>query len=279
MIIDTQRVNLEEKNNSIISGLKHASHLQEALFPKFDNINDIFSEIFVINIPKDIVSGDFFWMKKIKNENFDITLFAAADCTGHGVSGAMMSMLAIALLNEIIYRKSIKTSNQVLDELRFQIKKSLMQTGQRFERQDGLDIAFCIIDNKTKEMSFSGAYNPVWIYRKNIVTENDKDNTYDYIELKADKQPIGIYPKEIPFTENKIQLEKNDIIYIFSDGFHSQIDKSGKKLKKKDMRKMFDSVINLPLEEQKYCLETQFNNWKGNSEQIDDVLVFGAKLQ
>ncbi len=280
IVIEIQKKNLEEKNFNLLSSIRYAKQLQDALTPDINDLKGMFKDSFVLNMPKDIVSGDFFWFKNIKNENYNVSLFAVADCTGHGVPGAMMSMLAIALLNEIVYRKSVKSSNQVLDELRAQIKKSLRQTGQKPERQDGLDIAFCVIDNDTKELSFSGAYNPLWIFRENNNSKfQNNEDLFEFIEFKGNKQPVGVYPNETPFVEHKILLKHNDVIYMFSDGFHSQISsKTNRKLNKNDMKYFIYRSINKSIKEQCKYLEKEFTNWKGNFEQVDDVLVLGIKI-
>jgi len=286
--IEIQKQEIEIKHNQIKGSINYAKRIQEAVLPRKDFIELVLPEHFIFFKPRDIVSGDFYFIKQIKN----FTLIAAADCTGHGVPGAFMSMLGIALLNELVRNTEIQTPAQLLNELRNQIKSSLQQVGQVAEQQDGMDIAFCAINLETMEMSFSGAHNPCWIFRKEIRVKSEKLNvenelneqkllTFNYklLTLEADHQPVGIYLKEKPFTENKIQLQKDDIFYIFSDGYHSQF--GGKKnlpLKSKYFKELLSEICNLELSEQKQILEKKFNEWKGDNEQTDDVLVIGIKI-
>jgi serine phosphatase RsbU (regulator of sigma subunit) len=178
-------------------------------------------------------------------------------------------MLGIALLNEIVIKQEVMSASDVLNELRIQIKNSLQQTGQSGEQQEGLDIAFCAINNTNFELSFSGAYNPCFIVR----------NQQELIILEADRQPVGIYIKEKQFSENKIQLIKNDIIYLFSDGYASQLDSTNNETFK--IKRLKDLVLNIcskNLTEQKIILETKFNEWRNDREQTDDVLILGVKI-
>jgi len=286
--IEIQKQEIEIKHNQIKGSINYAKRIQEAVLPRKDFIELVLPEHFIFFKPRDIVSGDFYFIKQIKN----YTLIAAADCTGHGVPGAFMSMLGIALLNELVRNTEIQTPAQLLNELRNQIKSSLQQVGQVAEQQDGMDIAFCAINLETMEMSFSGAHNPCWIFRnEKQETKNEKlkvkneseDELFTFhfslFTLEADHQPVGIYLKEKPFTEQKFQLVKNDVIYIFSDGYISQF--GGKKnlpLKSKYFKELLSEICFLELSEQKQILENKFNEWKGNNEQTDDVLVIGVKI-
>jgi len=298
--IQTQANNLQEANNEIISqkdliekahknitdSILYAKRIQSAVLPESDYISQILPQHFILFKPRDIVSGDFYFIKQIKN----ITIVAVADCTGHGVPGAFMSMLGIALLNEIIASKEISTSAEVLDELRKQLKNSLQQTGQHGEQQDGMDIAFCAINIENYEMSFAGAHNPCWIFRNDeLVVMSDELKNYDneqlithnskLITLEADRQPVGIFLKEKPFTEHKIQLEKDDVIFVFTDGYSSQFgSEKNETFKTKRFKELLSEICQLPLAEQKQILENNFKEWKGSNEQTDDVLVVGVKI-
>lgn len=266
-----QKELLEKSHKNITDSIIYAQRIQKAVLPDENEITQILNHHFILFKPRDIVSGDFYFIKKVNNT----IIFATADCTGHGVPGAFMSMLGIALLNEIVLKKEIKSSNQVLDELRRQIKSSLQQTGQQGEQQDGMDIAFCSIDIQTNELSFAGAHNPAWIFRKNSQTLSHTD----IIILQPNRQPVGVYLKEVPFVENKFQLQKDDIIYIFTDGYHSQFGGQACETMKIERFKQFlKDIINKSLNEQKILLERRFIEWKGNNEQTDDVLVIGVKI-
>lgn len=259
--------NIIEKNHKhITDSIAYAQRIQSAILPIDNYVTDIFPEHFIIFKPRDIVSGDFYFVKQFKN----YTYVAAVDSTGHGVPGAFMSMLGMAILNEIVISKEITSASLALDEMRNQTKNSLQQTGQKGEQREGFDIAFCVIDNSTLELSFAGAYNPLWIA---------KNNSHEIVSIDADRQPVGIYAKEKPFTEQKVKLNKGDAIYLFSDGYHSQFGGHNyDKIKLKHFRETIEQISNLPMTEQKNKLEDKLTNWKGNADQTDDILVIGIKF-
>jgi len=211
---------LEKSHKNITDSIMYANRIQNAVLPKFDSIKNIFPEHFIFYKPRDIVSGDFYYIKPHEN----LIFIAAADCTGHGVPGAFMSMLGIAIINDLVRRTDIKDSAQLLDELREQVKYSLQQTGQAHEQQDGMDIAFVAIDIESKTCSYAGANNSLWLYRDSELTE-----------FKADRMPVGIYLKERPFTNHNFSLQKDDRLYLFSDGYYSQF-KEGTREKMKARR-------------------------------------------
>ncbi len=283
--ITQQKELIEKSHKNITDSILYAKRIQSAVMPDNEHIDQLLPQHFILFMPRDIVSGDFYYIKKVK----DTIIIAAADCTGHGVPGAFMSMLAITLLNEIILNKEITTSSQVLEELRKQIKIALQQTGQKGEQQDGLDVAFCAINQTTMEMSFAGAYNPCWIFRNELRMTNDElgisnvkqsvIRNSQFVILEPDHQPVGIYLKEKPFTESKITLQKDDVIYLFSDGYQSQF--GGEKdipLKSGYFKEILSEIHHLPLSEQHIILENKFNAWKGDNLQTDDVLVLGVRI-
>jgi len=253
---------IEKSHRQITDSINYAKRIQNAILPSPENIGSLLTEHFILFMPRDIVSGDFYFVKEIKK----FMLIAAADCTGHGVPGAFMSMLGVALLNEIVRRNEIENAATILEELRLQIKHSLQQTGLKSEQKDGMDIAFCAINYQTLEMSFAGAHNPCWILRDS-----------EFIELQADSMPVGVFFKESPFNEQKFQLKKNDVIYIFSDGFYSQLSEENKYSRKK-FREFLHSIGYETLNQQKDLLHTEFEKWKGTNRQTDDVLVMGVKI-
>ena len=255
---------IEIKNRSITDSINYASRIQAAMLPDKD-----FTEIFpyrhfILFKPRDIVSGDFYWLKKIDNK----LIVAVADCTGHGVPGAFVSMLGIAFLNEIV-RKEVNTAAQVLEELRIQVKTSFKQTGDRRETKDGMDIALCIIDTQTNLLQYAGAYNPLYIIRNN-----------ELIETKATRNPIGIFIKETPFKNNKIQLQNNDKIYIFSDGYIDQFGgDEDMKFLTKNFKQLLLNISNKAFSEQKEILNTRIEKWRNGRDQIDDILIMGLEFQ
>jgi len=286
-IVNHQKDVIEKSHKNITASITYAKRIQTAVLPSLDVVTMLLPEHFILFKPRDIVSGDFYFIKQIKN----YTLIAAADCTGHGVPGAFMSMLGVALLNEIVRNTEITSSAEVLNELRKQIKFSLQQTGQQGEQQDGMDIAFCSINIETLEMNFAGAFNPCLIFRKidngQLTMDNELINkekelsivNYQLSILEADRMPVGIHLKEKPFTELTFQLQTGDVFYIFSDGYESQF--GGVKpetMKSKRFKEFLTRINHLPMNEQKEMLEKRFDKWRGNNAQTDDVLVMGVKI-
>jgi len=270
--ITSQKEEIQKSHKHITDSIIYAKRIQSAVLQSSAFIETLLPEHFIFFKPRDIVSGDFYFVKKIKQ----FVLIAVADCTGHGVPGAFMSMLGITLLNEIVRRNDIQSANQVLDELRTQIKNSLQQSGQKNEAQDGMDIAFCVINAETLEMNYAGAYNSCWIFRSPKVQLFEK---VELFELPADRQPVGIYRAEKPFSQHNFQLAKDDTIYLFSDGYPSQFggDKN-ETFKTKRLKELLSCIYSLPLDEQKAILEQKFEAWRGNYEQTDDVLVLGVRI-
>ncbi|NOZ46105.1 MAG: tetratricopeptide repeat protein [Chlorobi bacterium] len=274
--IKKANIALNEKNeiishqkNEITSSIKYASRIQTAVLPPKEAITDKWPEKFVLFKPRDIVSGDFYWINYFDS----LAVIIAADCTGHGVPGAFMSMLGTTFLNEIIIHRKILKPGKILTELRKMVKSSLRQTGKIDEAKDGMDISLCVVHKKEMKLEFAGAYNPLWLFRKN-------GNEYELNEIKADRNPIGIYHKEIEkFTNNEIQLQKEDTMYIFSDGYADQFGFPDKgKFKTKNFRKLLYELQGNPLEYQKEMLELKHYEWRGEGEQIDDILIIGFKV-
>ena len=239
------------------------------MLPPETYINELINENFILYKPRDIVSGDFYWIKQVNQ----YIVLVAADCTGHGVPGAFMSMLGMSYLNEIVQRREITQANEVLNELRKQVKHSLRQHGQRDESKDGMDMALCVIDLKDMQMQYTGAHNPLYLIR-------DVDGRPELREIKADIMPVGFYQgKDKTFTNHDIQLEMGDTFYIFSDGF---IDQKGGKDNKKFMSKNFKNLLleiqDQPMLDQKDVLDKTLTDWMGDNSQMDDILVIGIRV-
>ncbi len=266
--INTQMNVIEKKNINITSSIQYAQIIQKAVFPSLEKLEAYFEQYFILFRPKDIVSGDFYYAKQ-KGKNL---IIAAADCTGHGVPGAFMSVLGISHLNEIISKGVLTKPSEILNELRTRIKKSLHQEGQKGQTQDGMDIALCIIDIEKTVIQYAGAHCPLYLIRKN-------DNEFELVEFKADLMPIGVHPKDYKsFTNYDIQLQKGDTIYLFSDGYVSQT--GGTKFetfKRTRFQEILLKIQGKSLEEQKIMLEQHLINWQGNYDQVDDILVIGMK--
>lgn len=256
---------IEAQKEEITSSIEYASRIQMAILPFEDHFKDSFSDYFIFFRPRDIVSGDFYWMGEIDNSIF----FTVADCTGHGVPGAFMSTLGVSTLQEIIANNRNLKANIVLNLLREKIMTTLHQTGKEGEAADGMDIAMCVLNKEKKLLEYSGAYNPLLIFQGGELKE-----------YKADRMPIGIhYGEEAPFTNYVINLEKGDTLYIFSDGYVDQFGgPEGSKYKKSNLKKLLSDIYYRPMAEQKNIIETEFNTWKGSGDQIDDVTIIGIRI-
>jgi len=277
--IEAQRDLANAQKAEIIASITYAERIQRAILPAKNLFDEILPEHFVLFTPKDIVSGDFYWLKKIKN----FVILATADCTGHGVPGAFMSLLGSSFLNEIVTTRRLDISGKILDNLRNKIKKALHQT--EGGAQDGMDMALYIINLETLELQYSGAYNSLYIVRNQNenpeIESNNKNIKYkdNIIELKANRQPIAHFIKETEFTTTKFQLQKNDHLYTFSDGYADQFGgEDESKFMSKRFKKLLVEINNKTMQEQKNILMETFDNWKGKLSQIDDVLVIGVKI-
>ncbi|MES2397083.1 MAG: tetratricopeptide repeat protein [Bacteroidota bacterium] len=261
---ELQKKIIEEKNKDITDSIRYAKRIQEALMGEKVHVSAHLPEHFILFMPKDIVSGDFHWGAE-KNEYW---YFSAVDCTGHGVPGAVMSMLGISFLNDIVFSEGFLNPAEILNRLRDRVVKELRQTAEAGGSKDGMDISLCRLNLKTNELQWAGAYNPL-----NIVRNGQLE------ELKGDKQPIGYHPENRPFTNYEIQLKKGDSIYLYSDGYADQFGgPKGKKFKYKQLEDLLIANNHLPLKDQKEILKNRFTEWKGSLEQVDDVCVFGVRL-
>lgn len=264
--LEAQRDEILSQKDNITDSITYASRIQKAMLPMNEHFDQSFKDHFILYKPRDIVSGDFYWIA----EDTEKIYFAAADCTGHGVPGAFMSMLGISSLNEIISGDKQKlTAAKILNLLREKVKFSLHQTGKEGEAKDGMDIALCILDKKTMILEYAGAYNPLYHFR------NEKLNEY-----KADRMPIGIYHMEKEtFTNHEITIMPGDTIYLFSDGYADQFGGPDQtKFKSANLKKLLTEIVNQPMDKQKEILEEKFNQWKGDLDQVDDIILIGIKF-
>ncbi|HET6244757.1 MAG: SpoIIE family protein phosphatase [Bacteroidetes bacterium] len=278
--ITKQKKIIEIKNSDITSSIAYAKRIQQAMLVNEGMIKNYIPESFVLFKPKDIVSGDFYWFSCIENEaeESDRTiLLAAADCTGHGVPGAFMSMIGINKLNEVV--KEVTDPGRILEKLNVSIKSSLQKSGNQVSASDGMDIAICSLNVKKRELFYSGANRPLWVIRKNENKLQGTDEEFEFIEYKADKVAIGGYTDNSQkFVTQSIELKKGDGVYLFSDGFADQFGgDSSKKLMTKNFRKFLFTIQHKSLKEQSEELSEFFEIWKGENEQIDDVLVIGFR--
>jgi PAS domain S-box-containing protein len=268
--LEEQKNHLEKTNKKITSSIRYAHFIQKAVLPSGEFIKQFIPENFILFIPRDIVSGDFYWIKQVKNH----VAVAAADCTGHGVPGAFMSMLGIALLNEIVRLDESPKANEILNELRKRIKTSLHQDAQRDSASDGMDISLCIINLESKEAQYAGANSPMY-----IVSENNSEHRPILTHIKPDRMPIGVYVKERAFTNHVIKLGTNDVIYLFSDGFQDQFGGQNlTKFKTTRFKALLEEIYHRTLNEQREILYETFENWRAGTRQLDDVLVIGVRI-
>ncbi len=260
--LSSTNLELDTANKEILAGINYASLIQKSMLTSEDIINTYLSEYFLIFKPKEIVSGDFYYVNKIENH----LIIAVADCTGHGVSGAFITMLGITYLHDTILRKETYSTNTVLEIVRERFKRTFKTFGS--DSKNGMDIALCTLNLDTLVLQYSGANLPLWIVR------ND-----NFIEYKPTRCPIGFYPVDIDFQQNEIQLEKNDTIYMFSDGIYDQLsDINFKKYQKNKFRTLILENTTLSMENQKQKIIENFENWKGVNYQTDDVTVLGFKI-
>jgi len=254
---------LAEKNQEIMDSIHYAKRIQAAVLPSKSRVDQLFSDGFILYKPKDIVAGDFYWME----EKNDYLLYAAADCTGHGVPGAMVSVICNNGLNRSVRELGLTDPGRILDNTREIVTKEFEKSDE--EVQDGMDISLCSIDYKNRKLLWSGANNPLWIIRKG-----------ELMVYKPNKQPIGRYASSKPFDTHEIDIQENDQLYTFTDGYQDQFGgPKGKKMMVSRMKKYILSISDRSMSEQKILLETHFENWKNNEEQIDDVCIIGLRIQ
>jgi serine phosphatase RsbU (regulator of sigma subunit) len=258
---------IESKNKDITDSIKYAKHIQEAILPERNYMKQYLQDFFIFYKPKDIVSGDFYWFL----EKNGLLFIAAVDCTGHGVPGAFVSIVGGNILNQIVRQNDFTDASEILNSVNTMFNMSIRQTFEESVVKDGMDIVLCVIDKEKMMVNFAGAYNPLYIVRDNEI-----------IIFKGDKFPIGIFigDEVKKFKSQNIPIQKNDVLYLFSDGY---VDQFGGNDNKKLMHKRFRDLIvensQLPMKLQHYNFELFFENWKGNHEQVDDILLIGLRIQ
>lgn len=280
--VSIQRDNLKdlndqitEKQQEIMSSIAYAERIQAAVLPAQEEMAANFKDYFVLNKPRDIVSGDFYWIGKQGNKTF----FAVADCTGHGVPGAFLSMLSVAFLNQLLVANTEEIESgtfrvgQLLDQLRDKIKESLHQKIEETDVEsvkDGLDISLCMLDRETMKLHFTGAFSTAL-----LVQEKGKK----LISLRGDRMPVGVYPKEKPFQTETFEVAEGDRLYLFSDGYIDQMGgEEGRKFLLARLKKMILEHVSKPMQEQHEWYEKRLKEWRGKEAQVDDVLLVGVQL-
>jgi serine phosphatase RsbU (regulator of sigma subunit) len=270
MEIARQKDIVEDQKTSITDSIRYAKRIQSAMLPPSEVISTTIPESFILYLPRDIVSGDFYWLRELDKNKI---LICAADCTGHGVPGAFMSMLGMSLLTDIINLNIEEIIHlefspaDILNELRNRIKNSLRQTGREGEARDGMDMSLCVIDRDTGMLHFSGANNPIYFVDNGNLTE-----------LKGTRNPIGIYLNEMSFIDNEVRLPPGCVLYMFSDGYSDQIGSEGGKFLSKNFKKLLSQISVLQMDEIKEKLLETHLDWRKDEEQVDDILVIGIRL-
>jgi serine phosphatase RsbU (regulator of sigma subunit) len=281
--IEAQRDLLFGQKKEITDSIAYAQRIQAAILPHKSYLDSIIPEYFVLFKPRDIVSGDFYWIKEVDSS----LVIVAADCTGHGVPGAFMSMLGITLLNELFVKGKSHRPADIMEQLRTKVKAMLVQEGSVRDQKDGMDMAIAVINKEKKHLQFAGAYNPLYLIRRSEQLSGKepgsdtavKQNGSWLFELKGDRQPIGVHWEESEFTNQVIELEKNDLVYVFSDGYVDQYGgKQRKKFKTPKFKELLLSIQSESMEKQKQVIDSTFEEWRGNTEQIDDVCVIGVRI-
>lgn len=273
----SQRIQLEQRNLEILDSINYAKRIQSAILPSKKLIREHLPNSFVLYKPKDIVAGDFYWMEAQENR----TIIAAADCTGHGVPGALVSVICNNGLNRSVREYGLTDPGLILDKTREVVIAEFEKSEE--EVQDGMDVAVVSLEfesesesespqnsNSKLKLNYSGAHNPLWIIRK---------DAKEISEIKANKQPIGKFDRPQPYTTHTIELNQGDTFYIFSDGYADQFGgEKGKKFKAANFKKLLLSIQQESMERQGELLEQAFENWKGSLEQLDDVCVIGVRV-
>ncbi|TLX75363.1 response regulator [Labilibacter sediminis] len=253
---------IEEIYDTITDSIYYAQKIQQATLPHDRYLNQVLKEYFVFYKPRDIVSGDFYFVNKIGNK----LLLIAADCTGHGVPGALMSMMSMAFINEIINLENKYEPHEILNQLRTNITSAFNSDGNE-DISDGLDASIVLIDPNNDCMDFAGANRPIYLVRN-----------HELIEFKGDRMPVGLYPSQKPFTKQRIKLSEGDCIYMFSDGFADQFGGAdNRKMMLGNFKQALSSNSFFHMKEQKKLLSEYFYEWMGHNEQLDDVLLLGYR--
>ena len=258
--VEGQKEQIEEAHKEITDSINYAKRIQSAILPPMKKVKELLRDSFIIYLPKNIVAGDFYWLE----EHEGWTLFAAADCTGHGVPGAMVSVICDSALHRSVREHNLSDPGKILDKTRDIITEEFERSEE--EVKDGMDISLCAL--KGNQLKWAGANNPLWIVRNN-----------ELVEYRPDKQPIGKYSASKPFTTHTVDLKKGDTIYVFTDGYQDQFGgEKGKKYKASNLKELLLSMQNSSIDVQRKLIEDEFSKWKGNLEQLDDVCIIGLRI-
>ena len=256
---------LEIKNRNITQSIQYASRIQNAILPAREICKKFFADYFILFKPKDIVSGDFYWVHEVN----DRLIFTVADCTGHGVPGAFMSILSIMLLGQVTGLVNLPSVDKILNDLRDRVKSALHSTGNSEDVKDGLDLALCIYDPDNNKLEYAGAFSPIYRIRNN-----------SFEKLDADQMPIGPYMNDQnPFIRHEVEIKPGDVMYLFTDGFADQFGGGqNKKFTYKRFQELLMNIHSRKMAEQRKLLDESLSEWQGTREQIDDITVMGIRF-
>lgn len=261
--IEQQNNQLAVKNQKITASINYAKRIQGVMLPTQQEVSQIFKELFILHMPRDIVSGDFYWFTQKNNKYY----FAVSDCTGHGVPGALMTMTGAMLLNHAVKEKGLEKAEEILQELHLGVANLLHSKDSNVN--DGMDIALCCIDFENQNIVYAGAKQPLW-----YVSDGEMN------VIKPNREPIGgkAYEYYRSYKPHNIPLDKSAVYYMFTDGYQDQFNRHGKKFMRKKFRNLLKDISHRPLAEQYEILKNTINDWKEGSEQTDDILVVGFKI-
>jgi serine phosphatase RsbU (regulator of sigma subunit) len=281
---------LEEKNKEITDSIFYSRRIQRSVLPAKEKVSKLLEKYFIFFRPKDIVSGDFYWAERSLDKAK--IFFAVADCTGHGVPGAMVSLIGTRALTSALRESGITKASEILDNVNESMIESFTDAETGAVIKDGMDIALCSVDYSDASkviFQYAGAQNSAWIVRAEqdeditvngvVLAPNIVSHGYKLFEIKADKQPIGYFETRVLFRNNEAALKKGDRVYLYSDGFADQFGgKKGKKFKYKTLKELILSMQNLPADQQYGIIRNAFYDWKREFEQIDDVCIMGVEI-
>lgn len=262
--VNEQQAMVKRQNDDLLSSIRYAQRIQRAVLPEAHALQELFPESFILFRPRDIVSGDLFWFARIDG----VSVVAAADCTGHGVPGALLSLIGASLFEEVVQERRITGAAAILDAMREGFEQALNKSDGD-QHRDGMNVSLAVIDQTKGILVHAGAFGPLYLIREGVLTE-----------LKGDRMPIGHHAGEArPFAESRLDLRKGDRIYLFSDGIVDQFGgPDGRKLRSSGLKQWLVDTSELPIDDQHQAISDRFRLWKGEEEQVDDVLLIGIGL-
>jgi serine phosphatase RsbU (regulator of sigma subunit) len=272
--VESQKQIIEIKNKDVMDSIHYAKYIQGSMLPSTKTMNHLFSENFVLYKPKDVVAGDFYWTEIIDNK----AVLAVCDCTGHGVPGAMVSIVACNALSRAVKEFKLSNPSLIFDKVNELMQETFSKSD--YEVNDGMDGVLCVFDYDKMKLHIAAANNPIWIVSQPTIKTDLWEEPWKLSQITADKQPIGKFKEEVtPFTLKTVSVEKGEMIYLFSDGYADQFGgPKGKKFKYKQLQELLTSIAKLPLSEQLTTLNNTVEHWKGNLDQVDDILVIGIRI-